>query len=264
MSFRADLHCHSSCSDGTDSPAELIDLAIEKGLSALSITDHDTVDAYEEALPYAKSRNFSLLVGVEFSSFFRSEPIHILGYNLSLKSEALAQLVLRHKKRRKQRNDRILEKLRHLGHEIELEETGHTIGRPHIAQALVKKGVVSSIEEAFVRLLGEGKPAYSPGEIISVEETIETIHKARGKAILAHPQLIKRQSIFRQMLEMPFDGLEGYYARMPREREQKYVAAAKERNWLITGGSDYHGTVKPMARLGSSWVDKETFDALSK
>ena len=265
--FRADLHCHTNYSDGTDTPQQLIDLAIEKGLSGLSITDHDTVEAYGEALPYAEEKKFSLLTGVEFSSSFRGEPIHILGYGVSLKSEALYLLCQRHKKRREQRNSRILQKLEYLGHSIDpskLQSNDRTIGRPHIALALIELGVVSTVREAFDRLLGEGKPAYTPGEVIEVEETIETIHKARGKAILAHPQLIRKKSNFKQMLSKPFDGLEGFYARMSRQREEPYITAAKERNWIITGGSDYHGSVKPQAELGSSWVNEETFDVLRK
>ena len=262
--FRADLHCHSHYSDGTDSPQELIDLAIKVGLSGLSITDHDTVAAYKEALPYAQKLNFPLLTGVEFSSSFRGEPIHILGYGISITSEAISKLCERHKKRRKERNQRILEKLKHLGYPVELQEEGETIGRPHIAMALMEAGVVESISEAFERFLGEGKPAYTPGQIIEVDETIDTIHRARGKAILAHPQLIKKKSTFRQMLQKPFDGLEGYYAKLAPSREKEFLEAAKERNWLITGGSDYHGSVKPQAILGSSWVCKETFDALSQ
>lgn len=262
--FKADLHCHSNCSDGTDSPIQLIDLAIDLGLAGLSITDHDTVAAYKEAAPYAKKKNFPLLTGVEFSSSFRGEPIHILGYGISIKSEAIQKLCLRHKKRREKRNQRILEKLNHLGYLVELPQKRETIGRPHIALALMEIGAVSSVSEAFERFLGEGKPAYTAGEVIEVEETIDTIHRARGKAILAHPQLIKKRSTFRQMLQKPFDGLEGYYARLPLVRESEYLKAAIDREWIITGGSDYHGSVKPLARLGSSWVDEETFYALYK
>lgn len=267
MNFKADLHCHSNFSDGTDTPEQLIDLAIEKGLSGLSITDHDTFEAYARAVPYAQEKKLLLLTGVEFSSSFRTEPIHILGYGISLQSEALHELCERHKKRRGERNLRILQKLERLGYAIdpaELKADDRTIGRPHIALALIKMGVVSSMREAFDQLLGEGKPAYTPGEVIEIEETIETIHQAGGKAILAHPQLIKKKSTFRQMLQKPFDGLEGFYARMPLHREGPYLEAAKERNWLITGGSDYHGSVKPQAELGSSWVDEETFYALYK
>lgn len=267
MSFKADLHCHSCYSDGTNTPTELIDLAIEVGLSGLSITDHDTVEGYKEALPYAKEKNFPLLTGIEFSASYKGEPIHVLGYGIDLESEELLTLCVRHQKRRFQRNQAILIKLKKLGHSIEMEDlkaTGKIVGRPHIALALMERGVVSSVKEAFDKLLGEGKAAYTPGEVVSVEETLETIHQAEGKAIIAHPHLIRKKSTFRKMLEYPFDGLEGYYARMPLSREREFLNIGKERKWIITGGSDYHGSVKPQAALGTSWVDEETFNVLCK
>lgn len=265
--FRADLHCHSLFSDGTDSPAELIERAIESNLSGLSITDHDTIACYEEAFNYAKSKNFALLNGVEFSASYRNEPVHILGYAFDLKSEAIASLCLRHKERRVERNCRILENLKKMGIEISLEEiqsqsSRGSCGRPHIALALLKKGIVSSIQEAFERLLGEGKPGYDPGQPISVDETIAIIKQGRGKAVLAHPHLIKRSTTVRAMLQMPFDGIECYYARFTAGQEKKWIDLATQRKWIVTGGSDYHGANKPYSVLGSSWVGRETFELL--
>lgn len=261
MTFRADLHCHSIYSDGTDTPQRLIDLAIEIGLSGLSITDHDTVSAYEEALPYAKEHNFLLLPGVEFSASHHGHSVHILGYGFSLQSEALLDLCEWHQTRRKNRNKRILERLRGLGILIETPE-GHTIGRPHIAKAMVEKGAISSIQEAFDKYLGEGRPAYDPGETVSVEKTIAAIHASQGKAIIAHPHLVQRGPLIRQLLKLPFDGIEGYYARFTPLQENKWIGIGRQKGWLITGGSDYHGGTKPFNILGSSWVGKETFDAL--
>ncbi len=263
--FRADLHCHSCYSDGTDTPQQLIDLAIASGLSGLSITDHDTVGAYEVAFPYAATKDFPLLVGVEFSASYQGDPVHILGYGFSLDSPAIQALCQRHQTRRQERNSNILEKLDGMGIHLNPEElTGKTIGRPHIALLLMKQGVVKTIKEAFDRYLGEGKLAYDPGTPVSVEETIETIHAGNGKAMIAHPHLLKKRATINFVLQQPFDGLEGYYARFAPNQEQKWVNIAKEKNWLITGGSDYHGSVKPQNQLGTSWVGKETFDALKR
>ncbi len=262
MTFRADLHTHSSFSDGTDSPETLIQLALDTGLSGLSITDHDTIAAYAEALPIAKEKGLLLLPGVEFSS---ASQVHVLGYAFNLKSEAIADLCARHKTRRLDRNLKILEKLKGLGIRIEIEELGkegHTVGRPHIAQALINRGQVETIQEAFDRYLGEGKPAFDPGEQVTTLETIEVIHKAGGKAVIAHPHLLKRSTLIRQLLQMPFDGLEGYYARFSPSQEKKWINTAEDKGWLTTGGSDYHGSNKPFNFLGSSWVGKETFDLL--
>jgi 3',5'-nucleoside bisphosphate phosphatase len=260
--FRADLHCHSIFSDGTDSPKRLIEYAVEIGLQGLSITDHDTITAYNSAFEIAKNYPIRLLNGVEFSASYQSEPVHILGYGYHLQSKAISNLCERHSKRREDRNHKILEKLKKVGISIDPEELTHqgSWGRPHIAYALFKKGLVQSIQQAFEVYLGEGKLAYAPGEPISVLETIEAIHAGGGKAILAHPHLLKRSTTIRAMLKMPFDGMECYYARFGPAQEKKWIDLATARQWLITGGSDYHGSFKPNNPLGSSWVGHETFD----
>ncbi|MFC2049444.1 PHP domain-containing protein [Chlamydiota bacterium] len=262
--FRADLHCHSTFSDGTDTPTQLIELAIANGLLGLSITDHDTIAAYGEAFEVARSKQFRLLNGVEFSASYRGEPVHILGYAYHMQSEAIKGLCMRHTQRREKRNLKILEKLKGLGITIEPAELHHqgTWGRPHIAHALLTRGLVKSIQEAFEVYLAEGKVAYDPGEPISVEETLEIIHQGKGKAVLAHPHLLKRSTTIRAMLSLPFDGLECYYARFGPAQEKKWIDLAQQRKWLITGGSDYHGSIKPHNALGTSWVPRETFDLL--
>ncbi len=262
--FRADLHCHSCLSDGTDTPEELIDLAIEMGLSGLSITDHDTVAAYPRALEYAARKNFSVITGVEFSASYKGDPVHVLGYGYDYTNREICDLCFHHQHRRHERNEKILLNLAKMGIEIPYEELGSegTIGRPHIAQALQKRGIVTTIKEAFDRYLGEGKDAYDPGEPITVEETIEAIHAGGGKAVLAHPHLLKRTSTIRFALQQIFDGLEGYYARLPVNQEKKWIDIAHNKGWIITGGSDYHGSVKPLNVLGSSWVGEDVFNAL--
>ncbi len=264
--FRADLHFHTNCSDGTDSPVEVMENELALGMSGLSITDHDTIEAYKTALPWAKEKKFPLLSGIEFSASFGQESVHVLGYAFPTDNDSIQQLCLRHVARREDRNKKILHNLKKLNLYVSEEELksfqSATIGRPHIALILMQKGYVSSIKEAFQKYLGEGKIAYESGEKISVEETIFCIHKAGGVAILAHPQLLQRSTSVRHLLEMPFDGLEGYYAKIPPDQERKWVEIAKKKNWLITGGSDYHGGVKQQNPLGASWVGKETFEFL--
>lgn len=262
--FKADLHCHSSLSDGTDTPKQLVDLALELGLSGLSITDHDTIAAYPSVLEYAAKKNLQMITGVEFSASYRFDPVHVLGYGYDPENHEIQLLCHHHQNRRHERNEKILENLAKMGIHISYDELGSegSIGRPHIAQILQKRGVVSSIKEAFDRYLGEGKAAYDPGEPITVEETIHTIHAAKGKAVLAHPHLLKRSSTIRYALSLPFDGLEGYYAKIPLDQEQKWIDIAKQKGWIVTGGSDYHGSVKPLNILGSSWVTEDAFNAL--
>jgi len=258
--YRADLHCHSTCSDGTLSPSELLHLAKEKSLSGIAITDHDTLDAYtDELFTEAKSLGVHLFVGVEFSTRHKGYPVHLLGYGVQKTEEILAFCAL-HQKRRFMRNRAILENLKRLSIVIEEEELGdpsaRTVGRPHIAQILLERGVVSSIQEAFDRFMGEGKPCFEPGESFTPEETIKMIHKAHGKAFIAHPHLVKKSSALKELLEMPFDGIECYYGRYSPQ-EKKWLGIAKEKGWLISGGSDFHGSVKPHIELGCSWVDEE-------
>ncbi len=261
--FRADLHCHSTCSDGTCPPEELIDLAIANGLSGLSITDHDTVEAYATAIPYAKKKNFPLLSGIEFSCEHRGVSVHILGYAFSLRNEKLLAFCQKHKNRRETRYQQILQKLQEHEMPIDTATFGKgSIGRPHIAMAMVEKGYVDSVQDAFRKFLGENKPCYVPGQTFSVEESIEIIHQAKGFAMIAHPHLIQESYIITDLLLMPFDGLEAYYARFAPHQERRWVQIGQHREWIITGGSDFHGTIKTHNPLGCSWVDETTFNPL--
>lgn len=268
--FRADLHCHSTCSDGTFSPEELILHALEKGLTGLSITDHDSIQAYSTALAFAKEQQLALLSGVEFSTMFNEHSIHILGYSFSVDHPAILEFCEKHQQRRLQRNRLILQKLKENGMPLEESDLEHssfqagkqTIGRPHIALALLKKGYVSTFQEAFHLHIGEGKPSFVAGSSFSTEETIAIIHQANGYAVLAHPHLIEPQRLIKKLLELPFDGLEGYYARFAPQEQKRWVKIAQARNWLITGGSDFHGTIKPNNPLGGSWVRDDIFKLL--
>ncbi|NGX46005.1 MAG: 5'-3' exoribonuclease [Chlamydiae bacterium] len=265
MNFRADLHCHSTCSAGTLTPVEIIDLAKKVGLSGLSITDHDTVAAYETAIPYAKEVDILLGIGAEFSSVFKGVSVHVLGYDFELDHPAIKALCLNHKKRREGRNAAILEKLKRKGMPIEEEELGttdKTIGRPHIALAMVERGYASSIQDAFNRFIGDGKSCFDLGTPISTEETLSAIHEAGGKAFVAHPHLMAGERLIKELLSLPFDGIECYYSRMPPHREKPWVKLAEGRGLLKSGGSDFHGSVKPQISLGCSWVDEATFRSL--
>ena len=267
--FRADLHCHSTCSDGTLSPTQIVMLAHQTQLSGLSITDHDTINAYTEALPVAKEMGLSLISGVEFSTVFKKESIHVLAYSFNLQSSAIQNLCVRHIQRRQQRNQAILDRLRAHQMPLEMEDlsydnsaAAHTIGRPHIAMALVKKGYIATMQEAFNQFIGEGKSCFVAGENIGLEETLDIIHEAKGFAVIAHPHLISKVVILRDILDLPFDGIEGYYGRFHAASHERWVKIGQRKKWLITGGSDFHGAVKPQISLGCSWVSQETFSIL--
>lgn len=269
MTFRADLHCHTTCSDGSVTPDKIIELALTKGLNGLSITDHDTIEAYGTALPVANSLGLQIVSGIELSAVHKHVSVHILGYSFSVESEIIKDFCIKHTRRRENRNRQILDLLKKHGMEVTEEEIQpvsltekHTIGRPHIALAMMRRGYVTSIQEAFHKYIGEGRPCYSPGGYFSVEETIDLIHRARGFAIIAHPHLIDDSSLVKDLLDMPFDGIEGYYSRFQLHHNEKWIQIGIKKGWLITGGSDFHGDIKPNIALGSSWVGEEVFSVL--
>ena len=253
--FRADLHCHTTFSDGTMTPEQLLRHAKEIGLTGISITDHDTIEAYVAAPALAKEMGLLLGSGVEFSSIFQNLSIHILGYDFDLESQAILKLCERHRIRRHERNKAILEKLSRLSMPIQEEELmamgERSIGRPHIALLMIKKGYVSSIKEAFNTYIGDGKLCFVPGEGISSEETIAVIHEGGGKAYLAHPHLIGHANKIKQLLKLPFDGIDCHYGRFPPEQEKRWLDTAHQKGLLISGGSDFHGSVKEFIQLGS-------------
>jgi len=268
MKFRADLHCHTTCSDGSMTPREIVFHAKEVGLSGLSITDHDNVLAYKEAIPAAEEAKIALGTGVEFSSVLEGKNVHLLGYDFDPNDPDLLAFCKRHVIRRRERNRIILSKLEKHGMEIDpkkfevLLERGIPVGRPHIALELIERGYVKSMQESFDRFLADGKPCFDPGKPISAKETIDLIHKLGGKAFLAHPHFLRNSRMIRKLLSLPLDGIECYYARIPRDQEEKWVEIAEKRGLLKSGGSDFHGDIKPMIPLGCSWVTEETFDRI--
>lgn len=258
--FRADLHMHSTCSDGTDSPRELVAKAIAAGLSAISITDHDTCAAYAEDL-----RGIELVTGIELSCELRNVPIHMLGYCFDVAK--MAPFIEEIQARRLERNRAILAKLAKCSIAISEEELGATtalqsIGRPHIAAILVKRGLVSSIREAFDVYLREGGKCFAPGFRYTPAEIVDQIHSCGGKAILAHPHFIKKGAVVKELFKLPIQGIECYYGNLPDNQVRPWLAIARERKWLMTGGSDYHGAIKPHISLGASWVGEADFNAL--
>ena len=267
--FRVDLHCHTTCSDGTLSPEEVIRLAKQIGLSGLCITDHDTIEAYQFAIPFSKEIGIEMITGAEFSASHNGTSVHILAYSFAPDSEVIKNFCHRHIERRTNRNREILDLLAKNKMPITEEELAeystkakHTVGRPHIAMAMIKKGYVSNVKEAFKRYIGDGKPCYARGQTFTVEYILDVIHQANGLAIIAHPHLLEDHVTLRYLLELPFDGIECYYARFAPDNEKRWLEIAQKKKWLATGGSDFHGEIKPTIPLGCSWIGEETFRIL--
>jgi predicted metal-dependent phosphoesterase TrpH len=265
--FIADLHCHSTASDGTLSPVDLVKRAISLHLSGLSITDHDTVDAYHEALPFAKEQSFPLLLGAEFTSLFDDQSIHLLAYAFQMDHPNIINLVQRQKLRREERNRAVLKQLEEKGFPLDYEELipskdNGVLGRPHIAAAMIRRGYVKNVREAFDKYLGDNKSCYVLSSAPTAEEVVSKIHEANGFIFIAHPHLIKKRRTLNNLLKLPFDGIEGRYAKMPPSRNKGYIQIAKERRWMICGGSDFHGERAYPVALGDSWTEEETFKKL--
>ena len=217
-----DLHVHSTASDGTLTPKELIALALEKGLAGISITDHDTLDAYTDDV--LNDNRIELIIGAEFSSVYEDVGVHILGYGLSI-TQPLLEFCKQHKQRRIERNQQIIALLK--AHHMPLKsEDIHGLGRPHIAEAMIQKGYVSDYQEAFTKWIGDGRPCFTPGHRVSIPDTIAQIHAAGGKAVLAHPILLKKRSLIKKLLNFPFDGMECYYAGFSYKQNKEMAAIA--------------------------------------
>lgn len=255
-----DLHTHSTASDGTFSPSELIHLAKREGLKALALTDHDTTRGLPEAYEAAREEGIPFLCGVEISVKFNGPGhFHLLGYFLSPELPPLEETLKALQEARKRRNELMVEKLRALGVEItltELEEIAKgEIGRPHFARLLVEKGYVRTPDEAFEKYLRKGAPAYVPKALLEPKEAIEKILQAKGIPVLAHPITLKLtptelSNYLRELKELGLRGVEAYYSEHNRDFTNFLLNEAQRLGFLITGGSDFHGANKPNIRLG--------------
>lgn len=256
-----DLHVHSTASDGTYTPSELVAYALKKELSAMALTDHDTVNGVEEAVQAAKGTGLWLIPGVELSAEYRGRDIHILGLCLDYQSEAFLAYLEQFKKTRDERNEKMAERLTAHRLPLTIEEMKEEYGdavltRAHFAKMLKKKGYVKSYDEAFERFLGDGRPCYIPRERVTPEGAIELIHQAKGIAVLAHPLLYhlgmgELEELVKLLKEHGLDGIEAIYSMNAGRDERRMKNLAEKYELLITGGSDFHGATKPHIDLGT-------------
>ena len=255
-----DLHAHTTASDGSLTPTELVALALEVGLHALAVTDHDTVDGLAEATDAANPTGIELVPGIELAVTYPSGRFHMLGYFIQPDNPTLCGRLQLLKDNRANRNIRIVEKLNALGIDITLEDIiaesgGGQVGRPHMAAALIKKGVVRSFQEAFDKYIADGALAHVPKDKISLEEGISLIHAAGGLAVMAHPSSLKLDdeslaAELPRLKELGLDGIECYYSQHEPERTIWLLEQTGRAGLLVTGGSDFHGTPKPHVQLG--------------
>jgi 3',5'-nucleoside bisphosphate phosphatase len=251
-----DLHTHTTYSDGSASVDQLIELAATMHASAVSITDHDTVAAVSEARVAADRFGIEFVPGVEISAEYSPGTMHILGYCFDDQAVALVAKLDELRIAREQRNPQIADRLRLLGFDITYDEVAmlagnKVVGRPHFARAMIEKGYVSSVQDAFDRFLKKGAPAYVEKARLSPSEAISLIQAAGGVAVLAHPYQLKLSSyeevddLIGELAELGLDGIEAVYSRHSEAQRASYSEIAKRHHLLITGGSDYHGSYKP-------------------
>jgi hypothetical protein len=254
--YEADLHCHTTASDGLLTPTELIRLAAELGLKGIGITDHDTIQGWEEAEEVGAKHQIQVLRGIELSTEWQGKEVHILGYEVDRSSTYFNDRLRDLRQAREQRMRRILDRLETKGIHIGVDEIqqfaqGESIGRPHIAHALLERGYVKSIGEGFDRYLGKGASAYIPRYKLTPEEGIEIVRAAHGVAVLAHPGVHRLEEGIPAWVEVGLQGIEVSHSDHKPEDEKKYRALAQEYHLLATGGSDFHGeALKPGVKLG--------------
>jgi len=269
--MRIDLHAHTTASDGSLTPRELVHLAKSEDLSAIAITDHDTMDGVEEGLNEGEKCGVEVVPGLEISVKFSGE-MHILGYYVDRNCEELREALKRLQQYRRERNPRIIQKLQELGLDITMAEAeqaagGNVVGRPHIAQVLVNKGYTATPDEAFDKYLEEGKPAYVSKEKLTPAEGIRLIARAKGIPVLAHPKSLgltewELDQLIESLKCEGLMGIEVYYSTHSEEETALYLKLARKHQLLLTGGSDFHGAPKPEIRLGKGLGDLQVCEYL--
>lgn len=259
-----DLHTHSTFSDGTLTPKELIDKAAEIGLKAIALTDHDTVEGLGEALEAAKKHpRLEVIAGTELSSLYNNREIHIVGLFLDLDNQPFVSVLDDLRKKRTERNIKMINKLKGLGLDLSYEELvgvsgGSVITRAHFARLLQEKGYASDKNEAFQKYIGAGKPGYVKREVLSAEDAISLIKTGGGLPIIAHPfsygfDIDKTEQMAADFAYWGAVGMECYYSTHTREDTLLALSLCKTYGLLPSGGSDFHGENKPGLDLGSGY-----------
>ncbi|MFF2093583.1 PHP domain-containing protein [Paenibacillus sp. NPDC058174] len=287
---KADLHTHTTASDGTRPPAANVRLAKEAGLAAIAITDHDTMAGVEEAIAEGERIGITVVPGVELSTVAEGRDIHILGYYTNWRDALWQERLAGLRGTRDQRNEMIVERLVQLGVSITMDEViqaaslegdgaakgksdvsdraaGKTIGRPHIAAVLLNKGVVATMKEAFDLYLAEGAAAYVNPPRLHPFEAIEWIKEAGGTSVIAHPGLYGDDELVEKIVRRGIEGIEAYHSDHDAEAEARYVQMAKRYGLFVTGGSDYHGERQGKVfhgAIGSRTVDADVLQQLDK
>lgn len=264
-----DLHTHTVYSDGTETPADLVQLASEVGLNILGITDHDSVRGLAEATTAAQATGLTLVPGVELSSSIEGHELHLLGYFVDVTNQPFLAQLAELASRREQRAQRMVERLNDAGIDVTFEQvrahagTG-SIGRPHIAGALIERGDVKTVSEAFDRFLGKGRAGFVPRATFPPEDAVRLVLDAGGVPVLAHPLTTgDPEGVARRLIPFGLRGFEVYYSEYNRGTQDELRAMCDRLSLIPTGGSDFHGPkFRPGRDLGQPVVPPDTVDRL--
>ncbi|NLF93466.1 MAG: PHP domain-containing protein [Oligosphaeraceae bacterium] len=260
-----DLHCHSTASDGSATPREIIDLAIQEKVTAIALTDHDTIAGLQEFQDAGGNAGITVIPGIELSAREENhDEFHFVGLFIDAHSEPLQAFCHHIRTLRQERNYKILEHLPSLNcpltlSEVEAECPGGVIGRPHIAAALIRRGYFRDSKQVFKTLLGRGCPGYIARQVPTAAECINAIHQAGGVAIWAHPftrsNLTNRhfRTLVTTLKNLGLDGIEAYYPIHTREQTREVCKIAAEDSLLLSGGSDFHGLHFPSLKIGVAY-----------
>jgi 3',5'-nucleoside bisphosphate phosphatase len=265
-----DFYAHSKTSDSNLSPKELVALARKRGLSALALTDHDTVADLTEAESAAREAGIRLIRGVELEVEFNPGEFHILGLDFPAPAPGLAEILGVIAKKRETRNRTIVERLSAAGHELRYEELleaagSSMVGRPHIAELLVRKRIARTRQQAFDRFIGKGKPFWEPKAAITLEEGVDLIHAAGGLAFVAHPMSLfvswkRLRELFPEWKGIGVDGIEAWHPTARKAECERLEALAKDHGFRVSAGSDFHGAIRPDRKLGITAGNREIDD----
>jgi predicted metal-dependent phosphoesterase TrpH len=266
---RADLHIHSTASDGKLAPADVVREAAGRGLNFIALADHDSIDGIAPALAAASAfPGLKVIPGVEISTDIAEGEVHMLGYFIDYNDPEFNAALDRFKKSRLQRGQKMVAKLEKLGINIDwqrvMEIAGtSTIGRPHIAQAMLEKGYITSFKQAFDKYLGRNRPAYVEREKMTPGEAVGLIIKAKGLPVLAHPlTLPDPEAITKELKAGGLVGIEAYYDGYTPEEVSRLLALARRHELLVTGGSDYHGLDATETAIGGADLPIEAVEKL--